>query len=359
MLYAILFNIINYLRLCVLNLTFIRRTILTKKKKVSMKFLAFFIIYQILFVLLTAPFLVLYGPFSNIKKLAVGTIMGTRHQYLVTTFLSMDAINKITNKTAVTKENFESDAMDNIAGINIDSNISKEIIRYDLHPDSGRYDGYLLEVNPLKIRVAITKNLGMEGQKTSEMAKDHKALAAINGGSFVDSKSNSTFGGSGASPGGFVISNGIVVFKDCGEDVKQSVTAFTKEGQLIVGEYSINQLKKYNVSEALCFRPPTLIINGKGQIKDAGSDGLQPRTAIGQTKNGTVLLLVMDGRKNLIKSGASLKDVQDELLSHGAINATSLDGGFSSTMYYDGKVINSPHGWNGERYVATTLYVAP
>jgi len=285
--------------------------------------------------------------------------MGTQHQYLVTTFLSMDAINKITNKTAPAKESSASDAMESISGINIDNNLSNEVKRWDLHPDSGRYDGYLLEVNPSKIKVAITKKLGKEGEKTSDMAKDHNALAAINGGSFVDNKSDSTFGGSGASPGGFVISNGIVVFKDCNEDAKQSVTAFTRKGQLIVGEYSINQLKKYDVLEALCFRPPTLILNGKGQITDAGSDGLQPRTAIGQTKDGTVLLLVMDGRKNLIKSGATLKDVQDELLRHGAINATSLDGGFSSTMYYDGKVINSPHGWNGERYVATALYVEP
>lgn len=332
---------------------------MTKKKKFSMKLVAFFIFYQILFISLTAPFLLLYGPFSNVKKTVVGTIMGTQHTYLVTTFLSMEAINKITNKTVVSKENTENNATQGFDGINIDSNLSNEVKRWDLHPDSGRYDGYLLEVNPLKIKVAMTQKLGVRGEKTSELAKAHNALAAINGGSFVDNNSKGTFGGSGANPGGFVISKGIVVYKDCTEDTKQSVTAFTKKGHLIVGNYSINQLKKYEVTEALCFRPPSLIINGKGQIEDAGSEGLNPRTAIGQTKNGTVLLLVMDGRKNLIKSGATLKDAQEELLRHGAVTATCLDGGFSSTMYYDGKVISSPHGVNGERYVATALYVEP
>ncbi|WP_051624108.1 phosphodiester glycosidase family protein [Clostridium akagii] len=177
---------------------------------------------------------------------------------------------------------------------------------------------------------------------------------------YISSSINS-YGGSAAFPGDFVISNSNVVYKDkdVGENDDFSVTAFTKSGKLIVGNHSINDLKKADVSEALCFRPPALIINNKLQINDddAGIDGFQPRTAIGQTSDGTILFLVMDGRQTLVKSGATLKDAQDELLKHGAANATCLDGGFSSTLYYDGKVINNPHGWNGERYVATALLI--
>ncbi len=328
-------------------------------KKWKTKIVILFFVYQLLFIVVTAPIYIYKGPFITLKKMVVATIMGTQHQYFVTSFLSQDEINRIikssnlsqnTNKVKVNK-----------VKIKINNNKNNEIIRYNIKPDSGRYDGYLLEIPPsFKVKVAYTNKLGSQGQRTSEMAKNHDALAAINGGSFHDNTNNS-YGGSAAFPGGFVISNNIVAYKEVGEDVPCSVTAFTKSGRLLVGNYSINELKKSDVSEALCFRPPALIINTKSQINadDAGSDGFQPRTAIGQTSDGTILFLVMDGRENLVKSGATLKDAQDELLKHGAVNATCLDGGFSSTLYYDGKVINNPHGWNGERYVATALYVSP
>lgn len=336
-----------------------RRVILVKNKKFKLKLLIMFITYEIVFTIITAPFYVLKGPFENLKKIVVATIMGTRHTYLVTAFLSTDEINKILNNQDMVKD---TEAVD-VSNIKVNNNRSNEIVRYDLHPDSGRYDGYLLEIPvPTKVKVAVTSKLGVQGEKTSEMAKEHNAVAAINGGGFYDGN-KAAFGGDAAYPGGFVISNGQVVFpKDnSGADVKYSVTAFTKIGQLIVGNYSLNELRQKNVSEAICFRGPVLIANGKGQIssKDAANSGLQPVTAIGQKRDGTVLFLVMDGRKNLIKSGATMKDAQDELLKFGAYNATNLDGGYSSTMYYDGSVINNPHGLNGERYVATALYVEP
>jgi len=328
-------------------------------KKRKTKIIVLFFVYQLFFILITAPIYICKGPFVTLKKMVVATIMGTQHQYLVTSFLSQNEINKIINKN-ISSKNIDKV---NINKVKIDHKKSTDIIRYNIHPESGRYDGYLLEIPPsFKVKVAYTNKLGLEGQRTSEIAKDHNALAAINGGAFHDNTANS-YGGSAAFPGDFVISNSNVVYKDkgIGENDPFSVTAFTKSGKLIVGNYSINDLKKGDVSEALCFRPPALIINNKCQINaaDAGSDGFQPRTAIGQTSDGTILFLVMDGRENLIKSGATLKDAQDELLKHGAVNATCLDGGFSSTLYYDGKVINNPHGWNGERYVATALYVSP
>ncbi|MBU3073614.1 phosphodiester glycosidase family protein [Clostridium estertheticum] len=327
-----------------------------KNKDKKLKPVIIFILYMTLFTAVTAPFYVFRGPFTSLKKVVVATIMGTRHQYLATTFLSTAEINKITNKS-----NIKEDTKVSLADINIANKSSNEIVRYNLHPDSGRYDGYLLEIpNPLKVKIAYSKNLRIEGEKTSEMAKRHNAVAAINGGSFTDNNKDS-FGGTGAYPGGFLIINGKVHFNDSKDTTKQSVTAFTDKGKLIVGNYSVNELKKLNVRDALCFRPPVLIIKGKGQINDenAAADGFQPRTAIGQTADGTILFLVMDGRANLKKSGATLKDIQDELLKHGAVNASNLDGGFSSTMYQDGALVNSPHGWNGERYVATSIYVEP
>lgn len=328
-----------------------------KQNKCKTKFFIYFMIYEIFFILVTSPFYIYKGPFNNFKKIVVATIMATRHQYFVTSFLSQKEIDNIINK-----DNFiDNNTKENVDNVKIVKDDNAKIICYEVKSDSGRYNGYLLSIPPTyKIRVALTKKLGVEGQRTSEMAKEHNALAAINGGAFTDNKSQ-TYGGSAAFPGGFVISDGNVVYKNehISNDSKESVTAFTKSGQLIVGNHSINDLKSMDVSEAVCFIPPALVIEGKGQISDGAATGLNPRTAIGQTADGTVLFLVLDGRKNFVNSGASLKDVQDLMLKHGAVNATSLDGGFSSTMYYNGKVINNTHSWNGERYVATSLYVEP
>jgi len=325
-------------------------------KKNKIRIILCFIIYEIAFILITSPFYIYRGPFNTLKKITVATIMATRHQYFVTSFLSQDEINNILNSSDTNNtQNQSIDVMQTV------KNQDNKIACYGVSSDSGRYTGYLLSIpSKYKIKVAWTKNLGKEGQRTSEMAKDHNALAAINGGAFTDNKSE-TYGGSAALPGGFVISNGNLIYPYSNADLnkKESVTAFTKSGKLIVGNHSINDLKNMNVSEAVCFIPPALVVNGKGQISDGMSTGLNPRTAVGQTADGTVLFLVLDGRKNLINAGASLKDVQDLMLKYGAVNATSLDGGFSSTMYYNGKVINDTRSWNGERYVATSLYVEP
>lgn len=325
-----------------------------KKKKVKFKLVMLFLLYEIIFTALTAPLYIYKGPFNVLKKIAVSTIMGTRHQYLVTTFLSKSEINSIIGT------NGNNSAKVDLNNIKVTKKYTNNIKLYKLYPDSGRYDGYLIEIpDASKVRVAMTKDLKVQGEKTSDMAKEHNAIAAINGGAFNDNTSG-TFGGAAAYPSGFVITKGNVVYDDS-KNSSESVAAFTKAGRLIVGNYTLRELIKDNVTEAMCFRPPALIINGKPQITsaNAASSGLQPRTAIGQKKDGTVLFLVMDGRQNLVKSGASLKDAQDELLNHGAVNATNLDGGFSSTIYYNGAVINNPRGWNGERYVATAFYVEP
>ena len=332
------------------------------KKKRKFKMIILFIVFEIVFTVITSIIYVYKGPFNNLKKVVVATIMGTQHQYFATAFLSQNDIKSIMgNNSSKNVEKID------VSKVKINTKKNNEIIRYDIHPDSGRYDGYLLEIPPTyKVKVAWTNKLGVVGQRTSEMAKEHNAIAAINGGAFRD-KNKDSYGGAAAFPGRFVISNGNVIYKDknISDSTPFKVVAFNKSNRLFAGNFSINDLQKMDVSEAVCFdllgfNAPALIINGKGQIDDAsaGDCGFQPRTAIGQKQDGTILFLVMDGRKNLTKSGATLKDVQDELLKHDAFNATILDGGFSSTLYYDGTVINNPHGWNGERYVATAFYVA-
>lgn len=327
-----------------------------KKKRFSGKLFLAFIIFEFVFTALTGPFMLYYGPFQNVKKSMVSAIMQTRtHQYLATAFLSDKQINNIIGRDYKDLSSWTTEYVEqqHVSDIKISKQHDSTIERYNI--SGKRFDAYLLEVkDPTRVKVAYTKKLGKEGQRTSQMAEDRDAVAAINGGGFTDKSSDGKlWAGTGAFPTGFVISNGQVIHNDLGENSKASVMAFTKDGLLVIGDKSLNDLKKQGISDAISFGPP-LIVNGKPQ---KGLDpGPNPRTAIGQKQDGTILLLVIDGRQGL-KLGASLQEVQQILLEYGAWNATNLDGGSSSTMYYNGEVINEPSDPLGERAVATAVYV--
>ncbi|MNV75982.1 hypothetical protein D3C71_1693090 [compost metagenome] len=115
-------------------------------------------------------------------------------------------------------------------------------------------------------------------------------------------------------------------------------------------------MKQKKLKYAVSFGP-TIIVNGTPTIKSGdGGWGIQPRTAIAQKKDGTVLMLVIDGRQK-DSIGATLKNVQDIFLKYGAYNAFNLDGGASTTMVYDNKLVNSPSDIMGERYVPTAFII--
>ena len=337
----------------------------SKDKKKGFRPLVFLvsIMYIIVFLGITTPLVLLFGPYENTRRALINTILATRHAYLITDNMSQETINNLlgikeTSAQVKADEEEEEKTNQDMDKINIKYTSGTEIESYTVNTD--RYSAYILEIkNPKNIKVAMTKYLGRLGQKTSEMAEEHNAIAAINGGAFVDESSDGTvYAGTGAEPGGFVISDGKVIYptENVNKDKIENVVAFTKEGKLIVGDHSLRDLEKLNVREAMCFRKPNIIINGVRQVKDKMAEGLNPRTAVGQKEDGTVIFLVIDGRK-ITAPGASLYDVQEIMMERGAVNAGALDGGYSSTMYYKGDVINSPNAWNGERSVATAFYV--
>ncbi|MDP4176994.1 MAG: phosphodiester glycosidase family protein [Bacillota bacterium] len=320
-----------------------------KKKKNIFKSFMLFILYEIIFILLTSPFVLFYGPFNNLKKAVVYSVQASQHRYMLSWILPKSYLDSFSSTASATTVDQD------MSKVKI-SNNSEDISVAELK-DNNRFDAYIMKIGrPKRIKVAMTKYLNTRGQKTSEMAKEHNAVAAINGGTFSDS-TGGKYAATGATPGGFVISDGKVIFKDVSESDKLPVTAFTTNGKLIVGQHSINDLMSKDVSEAVTFRGTPLIVDGKGQITDQAADGYSPRTAVGQTSDGTVLFLVVDGRKSLSKLGASLYDLQQIFQNYGVVNASNLDGGDSATMYYEGKIRNSPNVWSGERSVATAFVV--
>ena len=213
--------------------------------------------------------------------------------------------------------------------------------------------------DPTRIKVGYSSLIPKSGETTSAIAKRAGAAAAINAGGFIDSK-DTGWTGTGGIPDGYIIHNGEVIYDLYGdENMKMDTVSFTKDGMLIVGRHSLAELKQYGVVEGVAFGPP-LIINGRPTIPE-GSDGgwgYAPRTVIGQRANGEVIMMVIDGR-SLSSLGVTLKDCQDILLELGVVNASNLDGGSSSTMYYNGKVINRPSDALGERAVPSVFLVMP
>jgi hypothetical protein len=107
---------------------------------------------------------------------------------------------------------------------------------------------------------------------------------------------------------------------------------------------------------------PMLVINGVIKSADVdGSDGFSgpnPRTAVGQTADGRLLVVVVDGREYGYSAGMSLRQLADFMQSLGAVNAINLDGGGSSTMWLNGVIANRPSD-PSERPVSSALVVLP
>ena len=171
-----------------------------------------------------------------------------------------------------------------------------------------------------------------------------------NAGGFYDPDWNSN----GAIPHGTVISNGKVVsdYKDAG--MAGGFIGFNDEDKLILGSMSKEKAVSMGLRDAIEFGP-FLIVNGKRSfIRGNGGWGVAPRSAIGQRQDGIVLFLVINGRL-ATSIGADMIDLCDIMERYGAYNAANLDGGSSSELVIDNKIINTPvaGGKDGLRDMST------
>ena len=85
--------------------------------------------------------------------------------------------------------------------------------------------------------------------------------------------------------------------------------------------------------------------------------GDQPRTAVGVIDDNHLVFVVVDGRQSGYSEGVTLTELADIFVDLGAKTAYNLDGGGSSTMFFDGEVVNSPSN-GGERATSDILYIA-
>ena len=243
-----------------------------------------FFVFVAIFFALTSPFVVLFGPFDNLKRTVIGAILKSRHPQYITWLFSQEEIDEILGGISSTpkQELFKFKAR-------TDSTLTLKNI------DSSRFKGFLLEIpDPHRVQVATAENMDEKGDTTSGIAERVGAVAAINAGGFYDA--NGT--GTGRQPYGFILHDGkYLLGQDASDEEENEFVGFTKDGNLIVGNYSKAELKEKDVVEGISFGP-ALIVNGEKMITHGdGGWGVGPRTAIGQRKDGTVLFLVIDGRQ--------------------------------------------------------------
>ncbi len=325
-----------------------------KKKRGIFLTIVSFLIFEAVFTACTFPFILLYGPFEEAKKVWVGAAMTSMsHQWLATAFISDEKIAEIQGTT----NNTQIDEVTNVSDIQIPTVKDDTIEAHKFKSDNGKYEGYYLIVkDPTRVKVGVSSKLKIEGETTSQIAENNNAIAAINGGAFTDSSSSAQWTGNGGLPSGLIMTGGEIVHSDIGGDTgKTDLLAFTKEGKMIVGNYNIKQLRELGAQEALSFTP-VLISNGK-KLPIGVEWGIAPRTAIGQIQDGAVSLLDIDGRSIVGSKGASLTELQEVMYKLGAYNAINLDGGKSTTMYYDGEIINNPSNSMGERPIPSAIIV--
>ncbi|WP_096233489.1 phosphodiester glycosidase family protein [Thermoanaerobacterium sp. RBIITD] len=316
-----------------------------------MKRIMLYIIFELILAIIVMPVLIFYGPFTNIRNTLVSTAMTTfSHKYLATLFLPQSKIDEIMKNM-----NNIGSGSSNSSLLNFKNNHDSTIEVNDI--SSNKFKGKVVLIHdPTRIQVGMSSKLPKEGETVSEIAKNNDAIAAINAGGFIGFV-DGNWTGSGGTPGGIIIHNGKLLYNNAySKDGKIDLIGFTSDGKLLVGKYTLDEIKNMGIKEAVSFKP-ALIVNGKPMIpkNSDGGWGIAPRTAIGQRKDGTVIFLAIDGRA-ISSVGATLKDVQNIMLDYGAYNAANLDGGSSTTLYYKGKVINNPSNPLGERTVPTIFF---
>lgn len=296
------------------------------------------------------------GPSDTVRGVYVNTMMETSAlKFLPHIFLSVDEVQAIQNQntTVETEEQVNTDL------IHIKEDDGKKETGTDgieiVNISGGSYRGKIMIVkDPSRVQIASLplNSLGLEtrGKKVSQFVKEAGAIAGINGGGFVDT--NGT--GRGGCPLGIVIKDGRAWY-GAGSSTKYSIVGFDKEHKLVIGKMTGKEALKKGVVDAISFGP-TLIVNRERMEITGNGSGLNPRTCIGQRADGAIVLLVIDGR-HPDSIGASLEDCVNEMEKAGCVNATNLDGGSSSVMYYNGEIINHCASVYGPRYNPNCIIV--
>lgn len=190
-------------------------------------------------------------------------------------------------------------------------------------------------------------------EDTSVIAERHQAAFAVNGDYY------------GFRDTGMEIRNGVVYRS---EGAREGL-AFYKDGRARLYDETATTAEKLlaaGVWNTLSFGPALVrggaVVDGIDQVEvdtnfgNHSIQGANPRTAVGFIATNHVVFVVVDGRDEGYSRGATLPELAEIMRGLGCLTAYNLDGGGSSTMYFQGEVVNRPSN-DGERGVSDILFI--
>ena len=146
---------------------------------------------------------------------------------------------------------------------------------------------------------------------------------------------------------------------------------YVRKGSPIRFSWRINSIepgrdREWQRAHSILGAGPQLVKAGKvaityleEQLAPAFARDRHPRTAVGRTQDGKLILVTVDGRQPAISIGMSLYSLADLLLELGAMDGINLDGGGSTTMVVNQKVVNKPSDQTGERPISDAILIFP
>lgn len=276
---------------------------------------------------------------------------------MLKTFVLAETISTVSNTNSTFNTAVASQAVQNAQVTDTsysDGNISVNLTEKTVN-DTQIYvaDVTLSSADYLKTALAQNSYGTNVTAKTSVTAAENNAILAVNGDYY------------GANSSGYVIRNGVVYRDSVREDASNGDLAIYKDGSFKIiyeNQISADQLVQDGVVNLLAFGP-SLVENGEisvGINTEVGQAmASNPRTAIGIIDENHYIIVVSDGRTSESK-GLSLYQMAEVMKSYGVKTAYNLDGGGSSTLYFNGQVINKPTTGGSkisERAVSDIVYI--
>lgn len=169
--------------------------------------------------------------------------------------------------------------------------------------------------------------------KTSEIAQSKQAILAINGDYY------------GSQENGYVLRNG-VLYRQSAARGQEDLVIYRDGSFSVISETAVSasELLENGAMQILSFGP-ALVSDGVVAVSESDEVGKSmssnPRTAVGIIDDLHYLFVVSDGRTGK-SAGLSLYELAQFMESLGTVTAYNLDGGGSSTMYFNGRVVNNP-----------------
>lgn len=300
------------------------------------------VLYSILLIAFTVYLAMDTFVISQVYTVVTETNRGTGSRTEISNALDPEEKNETDSGTAVAvSENSYSD-----------ENIQITLTEYQKY-DTSIYVADIVLSSPEYLQTAFAQNAYGRNvtEKTSEIAEEAGAILAINGDYY------------GAQEDGYVLRNG-VLYRNTAASGQTDLVIYKDGSFAVINETDVTaeELLADGAQQVLSFGP-ALIEDGSVAVSEEDEVGKaqasNPRTAVGVIDDLHYLFVVSDGR-TAESAGLSLLQLAEFMKDLGVTTAYNLDGGGSSTMYFNGEVINNPTT-NGrsiaERSVSDIVYI--